>query len=91
MSDLTVAEQANVRAALHFLKVQAGRWDLLEKALNVGKNGLPHVMRGEKPVSPALAFKTARLAQVGVDALLAGEFPPEGTCPHCGHRKRDAA
>lgn len=86
MSDLTETEQGNVRAALHFLKVQAGTWDLLEKALYFGRRHLPHVMRGEKPVTATLAFKTARLAQIGVDALLAGQFPPAGTCAHCGHR-----
>ena len=31
-----------------------------------------------------IAFRVARLAKVGVDDVLAGRFPPPGTCPHCG-------
>ena len=31
----------------------------------------------------------ARLAEVGVDELLAGRFPPAGTCPYCGHKEGD--
>lgn len=33
----------------------------------------------------SLAVRVARFAGVGVDDVLAGRFPPPGTCPHCGH------
>jgi hypothetical protein len=33
----------------------------------------------------AVAFRVARLTGVSIDDLLAGKYPPPGTCPHCGH------
>jgi hypothetical protein len=38
-------------------------------------------------VSASLAYRVARLAEVGIDDLLAGAFPPPNTCPHRGHTK----
>lgn len=80
MSDLTTQEQANVRAALRFLHARCGGWAPLAKALRFTTRTL------QAPATPALALRVARLAKVGVDDVLAGRFPPAGTCPHCGHR-----
>jgi hypothetical protein len=41
--------------------------------------------------SPAVVFRLARLAGVGVDDVLAGRFPEPGVCAHCGLRKEDEA
>lgn len=84
MIDLTDQEQANVRAALRFLAVRSGGWKILAAALGLSKHTVRHAKKGEKGISPRMALRVARLASVSVDRLLAGEFPPLGTCPHCG-------
>jgi hypothetical protein len=81
--DVTEEERARVRAALGFLRVRAGGWNALAPALGFTKKTLSNVMEG-KVVSPTMVFRVARLAGVSIDDLLAGKFPPAGTCPHCG-------
>jgi hypothetical protein len=83
-ADLTVAEQANVRAALAFLRARCGGWKPLARALRFKATSVANVGHGRAP-SASMALRIARLARVGVDDLLAGRFPPPGTCPHCGH------
>jgi len=81
--DLTPDEQANVRKAIRFLAIRLGRSEL---AARLGMT-LPAVRASlvrTRPVSPALAIRVARVAEAKVDAVLAGEWPPEGACPHCG-------
>lgn len=70
----------NVRAAIRFLRIRCGGWVPLSKALRFTRSTLQKV-----GATPAVAFRVARLAGVGVDDLLAGKYPPPGTCPHCGH------
>jgi hypothetical protein len=84
MSDLTAQEQAHVRAALRFLRVRCGGVGVLAKTLRFTEATVRHVVEG-RAVSAAMAFRVARLAGVGVDELLGGQYPPPGTCPHCGH------
>ena len=83
MSDLTPEEQKNVRAAMRFLRTRCGDSKQLAKVLRMDPSGIRGVLRGAT-VSPAMAFRIARLASVGVDDVLTGRFPPAGTCPHCG-------
>ena len=37
------------------------------------------------PVVESPAFRIAKLAQVSVDAVFGGKYPPAGTCRRCGH------
>ena len=85
MTDLTAEEQARVRAAFRFLRVRVGGWRPLAKALSFSPNTIRHVKKGEKAVSASMTVRVARLAAVSVDDVLAGRYPPVGTCPHCGH------
>jgi hypothetical protein len=78
---LTATERTNVLAAVRFLRARCGGWKPLVKAI-----GFSRVTLSVRP-SPAVAFRMARLAGVGVDDVLTGRFPPPGTCPHCGHRE----
>lgn len=89
MSDLTAEEQKNVRAALRFLRVRLGAVQFA-KAMHASREAIRYTLAG-KYVSASMAFRAARLAGVGVDALLAGEYPPAGTCPHCGHRREETS
>ena len=89
-SDLSTVEQANVRTALKFLRLQCGTWAVVAKALRFGEHTLSDVATGRKTPGPVLAFRVARLAKASVDDVLTGRFPAPGTCPHCGHRKEDA-
>jgi hypothetical protein len=84
--DLTTQEQAHVRSALKFLRARLGGWQPLAKVLRLGESTLGNVAGGHRAASIIIAFRVARLAKVGVDDVLAGKFPPPGTCPHCGHR-----
>jgi hypothetical protein len=43
-------------------------------------------MAGREKVSARLALRMARFAGIPVEDMMAGKYPPEGTCPHCGHR-----
>jgi hypothetical protein len=83
-SDLTTAEQANVRAALRFLRARCGGWTNVGKVLRFKDTTLSAVAGGKKTASAVLAFRVARFAKVSVDDVLAARFPPPGTCPHCG-------
>lgn len=83
MSDLTAKEQDNVRTALRFLHARCGTWATTAKTMRAERNTIRQAMYG-RAVSASLAVRVARLAGVGVDDVLAGRFPPPGTCPHCG-------
>lgn len=85
MSDLTSKEQANVRAALQFLRSRCGGWEPLAKVLKSKDSTLRRMAAG-RTVTAGLAVRIARLVSVGVDDVLAGRFPEPGTCAHCGHR-----
>jgi hypothetical protein len=54
-----------------------------EKVIHFQLRTIRNVMKG-RMVSPTMAFRVARFAGVGIDNLLAGKFPPPGTCSHCG-------
>lgn len=82
--DLTPEEQERVRIALRFLRGRYGDWATVAKAIGFDRNTIKDVTYGH-PVSARLAFRIARHAQVGIDDLLAGAYPPAGTCPKCGH------
>jgi len=84
-SDLTVDEQKHVRAALRFLRARCGGWANVAKVLRFGESTLSDVANERRTATPVLAFRVARLAKIGVDDVLAGRFPPPGTCPYCGH------
>ena len=82
-SDLTPAEQANVRAAIRFLAIRHGNYRALAKAMG-SKRGtvLSTVRRGS--VTAGIALRIARVAGVPLEDVLAGRWPVEGMCPLCG-------
>jgi hypothetical protein len=51
------------------IKVQRIRYAVMKKA----------------PVSTGVALRTARVAGMAVEDLLAGKWRPAGPCPLCGH------
>lgn len=84
-SDFTAEEVVSVRAALHYLHLRCGTWELLAKVLRFNANTLCNVAGGHKSVNATLVVRLAKFANVRVDDLLEGRFPAPGTCPHCGH------
>jgi len=82
-SDLTPEEQAATRRALHVLRRRLGGWEALGKALRVNRATLQGYGSKLAP-SAGVALRAARLAGVTVEELLAGRWPVEGACPHCG-------
>jgi len=89
MSDLTDQEQRAVRLALRFLRFRAGAWKGLAKALRYEEHSLQKAATGKRPVSPTLALRAARLAGVGMDDMLTGQWLSGRVCPHCGHPPDD--
>ena len=85
-NDLSKVEQENVRLALRFLRTSAGKWESLGKMLGIAAATIRLVTSGANPVSASMAFRVARFANISIDNLLAGKYPPAGTCPYCGHR-----
>jgi hypothetical protein len=86
VSDLTKEEQGHVGLALRFLRARAGGWDALAKVLHFGRSTLLDAASGRHPPTASMALRIARLAQVGVDDLLAGRYPEAGACAHCGNK-----
>ena len=84
--DLSLAEQANVRALLRFLRVKLGgkNWINVERALPCAHSTLAEVMAGRAEVSTALSFRVAKVLDVSLHHVLSGEALPAGTCRHCG-------
>lgn len=83
--DLSLAEQANVRALLRMLRVKlGGNWQNVERALPFAHSTLVDVMAERAEVSTALAFRVAKLLDVSLYHVLTGEALPSGTCKHCG-------
>lgn len=87
--DLTDKEQTHVRAALAYLRVKLGGWESLAKVLHFEASSIIHVVARRRSASPTMAFRVARMAKVSIDDLLAGRFPPAGTCSHCGRNKEN--
>lgn len=83
-SDLSAQEQAHVRAALKFLRARCGGWEPVAKLLRIRRDSLVAIS-GRERVSASIAVRVARLAEVGIDDLLTGKYPPAGSCPYCGH------
>ncbi len=83
--DLTPDEERHVRTALKFLYQRCGAWEPLSKALGTSCDMLSRTTCGMRPVSARMAIRVAKFAKVGVDDVLTGRFPPEGTCPNCGY------
>ena len=84
MIGLNEQEQQNVIAALRFLRIRIGGWLPLAKALGFAVGTMVNVKKGHAPVTVAMAFAVSRMVTVPFDDLLAGKYPVDGTCPHCG-------
>ncbi len=89
--DFTAKEVAHVRGALHFLHRRCQTWETLARALKFGDSTLRNIANGHKAMTAKVVVRIAKFARVGVDDVLTGKFPAEGTCPHCGHVKEEAA
>jgi hypothetical protein len=82
-SDLTPAEQENVRTAIRFLSKRHGTYRDL--AMAMGAKRATVLLAGQKgAVSAGIALRVARVAGVPLEDVLAGKWPVEGACPHCG-------
>ena len=91
MNDLTTKEQKAVRTALRFLRLRVCAWGPLAKALRYEWDSIQKVATGRRAVTPALALRVARVAGIGMDELLAGQWLSSRVCPHCGHQPEDFA
>jgi hypothetical protein len=82
---LNVKEQANVLAALHFLHAKIGSWARVAKIVKNKRSSLRRARAGQRIRGMrGLARRISAVVGVPVGDVLAGRFPPPGTCPHCG-------
>lgn len=81
---LTDEERAHVKTALAFLRTRHGGAEKLAAVMRVRQPLIENVLARRGRPMPAMAIAVARAAQVTVDAILTGAWPPEGMCPHCG-------
>jgi len=84
MTHLTSEEQKNIRLALRVLKTQFGSASTLARAMGLKRQRVSGFISGKEPINAELLLRVARTAHVGIDDVLAGKYPPAGTCPHCG-------
>lgn len=87
--EFTAAEQRAVRTALRFLRTRVGGWDPLGSALGSDGGAIRKVAVGQRVVTAAVAMRVARLAEVPVEELLAGQWLSARVCPHCGRPPSD--
>lgn len=81
---LTAEEQANVRAALRFIRVKLKMTSAdIGKRIGVARCTVDRVLTDAK-VDAIYAIHAARMAEVSVEDVLNGKYPPEGACPMCG-------
>ena len=83
-SDLTPDEQEHVKTALRVLRRKLGTTAKLAEALAANPGTLGGMMKRTGRPSAGTALRAARLAGVAVEELIAGRWPREGACPHCG-------
>lgn len=90
-ADLTLGEQEHVRNAIIRVRLQFGGLKMLAQVLHFDHTTLIHVCKERRAVTASMAFRLARLLGVGIDDLLAGKWPGDGSCPRCGYKDiRDA-
>lgn len=82
--DMTDEERANVRAAIRFLRARLGGSAPLAVALKVPRSEVHKACSRRGRTSVGMALRAARVAKVPLEDVLSGEFPPVGSCPHCG-------
>lgn len=82
--DLLPEEQANVKAAIRFLRCRVGSWLALETATGVKVKTLQWSSGKKTGVTAGVAIRVARAAGASIDDVLRGAWPPAGACPHCG-------
>lgn len=83
---LTKDEQANVRAALRYLRVKCGSWLATAKVLKMEQSTVANIVRLRRIVNGEHAVRIAKVARVSVDDVIRGVYPPPYDCPCCGRR-----
>jgi hypothetical protein len=90
--DLSLAEQANVRALLRVLHAKFGRqWQSVSRALPVAQSALTATMSGRTEVSVTIAFRVAKLMGASIYDVINGTALPPGVCKHCGRSNEEEA
>jgi hypothetical protein len=85
--DLSTEEQRHVRNALTFFRAKLGTWKAVARMLRFEPTTVVNVKNARRTATASMAIRIARLADVEVEAVLTGEFPPHGVCPRCGYKE----
>lgn len=78
-----------MRTALRFLRVRAGAWGPVAKALKIEEDSVSKVACERRAVTASLALRVARFVGIPLDDLLAGTWLSPRVCRHCGHPPDD--
>lgn len=81
---LSAEEQANVRRAIHVLRIRFGSNARLARAIRMNADALQHAAVPSRRPSARLAMLVARVADVPIGDVLPGAWPKPGACPMCG-------
>jgi DNA-binding XRE family transcriptional regulator len=81
---LTPEESACVLVALEFMIARTGSMQALAYKMGIDRTCVRRAVKGKPEPGVAMALELARVVGVTVDDVLAGRFPPPGSCPHCG-------
>ena len=57
----------------------------MSKVLRFKADTLGKVLRHGRDVTASMAIRVARLADVAIEDVLDGTYPPGHVCPRCGH------
>jgi hypothetical protein len=82
--DLSRDEQKHVMACLIALRTRLGNWFSVERALPISHSQRVEMTEGRTEVSTTIAFRIAKLLEVSLHDVLAGNALGKQTCPHCG-------
>jgi plasmid maintenance system antidote protein VapI len=84
--DLSLTEQANIRALLNVLRVKLGgaNWRNVERALPISHSMLAEILSGRAEISTTIAFRISKALDVSLQEAITGKAVPPGTCRHCG-------
>ena len=83
-TDLTPAEQEQVRAALRLLAKRFCDYAKLTRAMKTPRETVQRPALRGATVTAGIALRAARVAKIPLEDIVAGAWPSATMCRHCG-------
>lgn len=81
---LTPEESTNVLIALEYMVARVGGGQALAYRMGIDRTCVRRALKERPTPGAVIAWELSRVAQVPVEDIIAGKYPPPGSCPHCG-------